>query len=196
MALSKDKIYPFLPSTLKKDIEIIYTGLKSKNLTFEDLPDESRFDKKIITLFIPFDPSVVLKIPYDLELILFAISYNGMLIEHFKQLQDNLDIVRMAVIKTPRAIEFASDRLKGNKLIAYEVLTRNGMLVMYFNDEIQMDQDIMLTAINQNINAVKFAHPTLVNSIEFQLIQDKKYFRLTTRNLQIKKLSDLNFYFQ
>ncbi len=85
--------------------------------------------------------------------------------EYFKNLplhfRDNERIVKTAITRDCHALEFASDRLKGDKEIVSLAMSKNIATLEYASDKIKDDSEFMLDAIIKNRFAFDYASDRL-----------------------------------
>ena len=63
--------------------------------------------------------------------------------------------------KNSMALQFASDKLKGDKDYVLAAVIRNGLALQYASEELKDDRDIVLAAVKENGCALQFASDEL-----------------------------------
>lgn len=71
-----------------------------------------------------------------------------------KELQDDIDIATLALIKNSDLIKIAGNNVRNNKEIMLKVVGNNGYLLKYASKELKNDKDIILEAIKNNAEAL------------------------------------------
>ena len=89
------------------------------------------------------------------DFILKAVAVNGMALKFaHEDLKKNKDFILKAVAVNGMALKFAHEDLKNNKDFILEVVAVNGMALQYTH--ITLDEDVILEAIKQNPESLKF----------------------------------------
>ena len=89
------------------------------------------------------DPiSAIESVPYgsiddERDFAMFLVSVEGGILYRLPGLQDDKEIVMKACENNPRAIKYASDRLKSDVDLAALVLSQKSYLIHEFNDDIK-----------------------------------------------------------
>ena len=58
--------------------------------------------------------------------------------------KDDFEFILDNVTKCPRALKYASHRLRNNKTIALNVITIDGQLISILSDDLKKDKDIIV----------------------------------------------------
>jgi len=78
------------------------------------------------------------------------------------KLKGDKDVVLLALIKDSiAALFYASDKLKGDKDVVVTAVGQNGMALYYASNELKGDKDVVVTAVKQNVKSLKYASYTL-----------------------------------
>lgn len=80
----------------------------------------------------------------------------------------------VAVSQAGEALQFASDRLKGDKEIVLRAVTKDGSMLKYASTELRQDFDTVLAAVKSNGVALKYGSKALQN--------DKEVVRVAVEN--------------
>mmetsp|Transcript_58140 Transcript_58140/g.138352 ORF Transcript_58140/g.138352 Transcript_58140/m.138352 type:complete len:386 (-) Transcript_58140:57-1214(-) len=75
------------------------------------------------------------------------------------ELQDNFEVVRMAVSNSGLALRFASERLRGRKEIVTAAVSADGWALRFASEQLQADTDVVAAAVRSKGWAFKFADP-------------------------------------
>jgi len=179
----------FVSDELKKDKDIAQVICKSPNaLKYMDksIFEDKEFIKKIITI----NPSVlnILDDKYkdDKEIVLLFIKYLGHYGEPLRcvsvRLQDDIDVVKKAVINNGISLRNASSRLQDNKEIVMEAIRSDGNSLRYASDRLKRDKDIIDYIIEHSINSLNIIEDKeLIMSL---LKEDKSLFNKINYRLQ------------
>jgi hypothetical protein len=131
----------------------------------------------------------------DFDVAMEVVKHNGANLQYVStRLQNNFKIVMMAVQHNRSnyfsVLKYASAKMRKNKKIALEaikhckeewkyvdkqaimeILKQNGTLYYYINYKLKMDIDIILTAIRQNIKALKYVPQDAIKRNQQQILK-------------------------
>lgn len=114
---------------------------------------------------------VITQLPSELQgdraLVLEAVMKNWKVLRFCRaNFQDDLEIVRQAMLQNVAALEFASLRLRGTKALFLEAVALNTAALQHLTDELREDEDLLREALRWNPFALRFASPALANRKE------------------------------
>lgn len=101
--------------------------------------------------------------------VLDRVSRDGMSLGFHAAYNDDDEIVRTAARCDPRALRFASERLRNNNEFVTMVVSENGMTLRYASMELQHDEGVVRRAIANNGLAFMFASRYLREKCDGQL---------------------------
>lgn len=176
---------------LRNNKEFAFELLKDDLYYIGLLGEKIRTDKEF-NLFVvnhkKYDYEFHLEYLLNREVIFNQISYSGGLIENGKKTEripdsdilenlnpyfrDDLEIVKVAINKSPANIEYIGDKLKyllNNKEIILNAVSQDGELLRFASDGLKNDNDVVMAAIKRNINSIKYVG----NNFKY-LLDDKK----------------------
>lgn len=114
----------------------------------------------------------------DREIVTIAIKQNGLCLAFVDQsFKADRKIVLMAVRQNGHALKYADDSLRSKKEIVWAAVNQNGLALQYTNNgSLKEDKKIVLTAIQNNPQAARYAHPTFIlgiNGLALKYLDDR-----------------------
>ncbi len=108
-------------------------------------------ERNIIVETLRYHPLDLEKLPFEVqddeELVRLAVSKNGLALEFASdRLRDDYETVMTAVSKNGLALGFASKRLQGNREIALEAVTSNGGAFSFVDEALRKDYELVSEA--------------------------------------------------
>jgi len=104
------------------------------------------------------------------EKVIDLIHTNGercdMILQYAPQFKDDLDVVQVALSYDVRSIYYASERLKNNEELVFEIVQKSGRTLQYVGMEIRSNRRVVLAAVRQDGMAIQYAIDTLWNDEE------------------------------
>jgi hypothetical protein len=170
-------IYTYLPESLKKDSNILYSALNSFIVKAIDLPIEIFENKDCAMVGVKFSPQIFFnfndQMKNDKDVILeFIKSHNeGLLFISDIHKQDKKFLLD-AIYHRGKNICHLPKELYDDKYFMMKALQFSNYLnsISYIGKTLEFDQDVLLEAIkNHGINALSKVHPTLLNNKSFIL---------------------------
>jgi hypothetical protein len=105
----------------------------------------------------------------DFEIVLTAVKDVGKSLQYASEkLKNNKEIISAAIASDPKSIIYASLEIHYDREIALRVVSQQGMLLENFHS-FKGDEEVVLTAMKQNPNAVKFLQKKLRKNLNFFL---------------------------
>ncbi len=123
---------------LKNDPDVVQAALSKYSFYAAHMGDDLRNDKNFIGSLIHLCGSKMLQ---------YASS----------TLQNDRDVVLIAVQRDGLALKYASNRLKRDSFIVTAAIQQNGKALEYADYDLRCDRDIVLLAMEQNVEALKYA---------------------------------------
>ena len=74
-----------------------------------------------------------------------------------RELQDDIEVVSAAIAQDPRAIKWASERLKGVKGLVLDAVAKNGFALSYVSKSLRADSDVISAAVVNQEKAEVYA---------------------------------------
>ena len=91
----------------------------------------------------------------DKEIVISALSQDGDALRYASlELQNNIDVVKIAIENNYRALAYASNSIKNNRELILDAVVKNGTILEYASSELQNDKDIVLLAVQQDVAAL------------------------------------------
>uniref|UniRef100_A0A6C0H918 DUF4116 domain-containing protein n=1 Tax=viral metagenome TaxID=1070528 RepID=A0A6C0H918_9ZZZZ len=87
----------------------------------------------------------------------------GIYLKYIPILNDNVELVDIAVSQNGLALEYASENLKNNKEIVKKAVTLDGLALEYASEKLKNDEEIVKKAVTQNGLALEYASEKLKN---------------------------------
>lgn len=187
----------FLSPELRSDREVAFAAINNDGLALSYIAPELQRDKKILSYALSQNGLALKDVPPDLRnnkhLVMTAVTNNGYALEFAgPDMKKDKDIIRMACQQSSKNVEYAiqsgysealypilqmvklplvyaDHSLLKEKEFALEMVRSCGIHIKYLPPELQNDNEIAATAINQNSWSIAFAgenikkDPTLIN---------------------------------
>jgi tetratricopeptide (TPR) repeat protein len=87
------------------------------------------------------------------------------------ELQDDYEMVSLAVSQCGGALKFASTRLRGQKNVVITAVKQDGLALEFALDDLCSNAEVVSAAVAQNASAMRFAADALRGDAEFVLLQ-------------------------
>lgn len=87
-----------------------------------------------------------------------------MILKYAPQFKDDLDVLQVALTYDVRSIYYASERLKNNEELVYEIVQKSGKALQYVGEEVRSNRRVVLAAVRQDGMAIQYS--TLWNDEE------------------------------
>ena len=111
------------------------------------------------------------------------------IIKHIEENYDNKDVIKEYVYNYPFILEYIDQDLLKDREFCMELLYINGMTLYYMPEEIRMDKELVIIAINRSAGfALKFADESLKKDIEvikYAILKYKEPLKYASEDLQI-----------
>ncbi|MEC7030224.1 MAG: DUF4116 domain-containing protein [Pseudomonadota bacterium] len=182
---------------LKEDKDVALAAVSNNGLALNHLPESLKSDRDIILAatksgqfrYIPKSAWS------DKEVVLSAVKQDGTALKYASEtLQDDNDVVLAAINENGEALEYASKPFQNNKKIVLLALStakqRYPSPLLYATYRLRDDMEIVLTAINQNVIALRVATTRLQDDEKVVLLAvkiDGRALKYASKRLQDDK---------
>ena len=190
-------LVPVLSFELKADIDIMSLAINKDVRVFQYASEELRGNKEFVLFainkidgrwYITEDPmSVVMmamniKLRADKDIMLAVVSVGGFgLMSASSELRNDRELVGIAIRRNSYALQYASEELRNDKELAMFALERcadNSIhtyaLIESLGDILKSDKEVMILAVNKDVDALKFASIGLKDDMELVEIAVRK----------------------
>lgn len=104
----------------------------------------------------------------DIDIVRIAVSNRGESLRYASpELQANFEIVKIAVSNRGESLQFADVRLRNNKELVMQAVNNWGSTLEFASYELRNDKDIVKLACKRDKNAIRFASQELQSDTEF-----------------------------
>lgn len=158
-------ILKYVSDNLKNDKKIVMTALYKKH--YIETYKLRRLDICGRELPIEEQQHILIDKKEDFE----VTKKIGLLLQHAsKRLQDDKEVVKLAVEKNGLALKYASDNLKNDKEIVIIAIRNNPYSLEFASDNLKNDKEVVKLAINKNKLVAKYAGKKLLCDKEILLL--------------------------
>lgn len=134
------------------EYEFILLAVQLGNLQLEDLDEFWRSNREIVKSALIYNK----EIKNSRSSLQFA----------SQSLQDDREIVLMAIENTPFALQFASERLQDDKEIVLAAIKNSCYSLQFISERLQDDKEVVLTAMQNSVFALQLASERLRKELE------------------------------
>lgn len=110
------------------------------------------------------------------NVVLSAVSNNGLVLEFSHKHQKDKEVVLEAVRNNGFALKFADEELKDDEEVVLEAVRNNGLVLEFASDRLKNDEDIAFESIKTTPEAIQFVSKKFRKDKEFIKIVDE-YFK-------------------
>lgn len=132
------------------EYEFILLAVQLGNLQLEDLDEFWRSNREIVKSALIYDNK----------------NSRSSLQFASQSLQDDREIVLMAIQNTPFALQFASERLQDDKEIVLAAIKDSCYSLQFISERLQDDKEVVLTAMQNSVFALQLASERLRKELE------------------------------
>ena len=124
----------------------------------------------------------------DKHIAIKILSIDGMSLQYVnEELQNNFEIVKLAVSQNGMSLQYASEELQNNVEIAKLAVSQNGYALQYASEELRNNSEIVKLAVSQKGNALQYVGPKLQNNVEIaKLAVSQNRHALLYVNLELR----------
>lgn len=124
----------------------------------------------------------------DKHITIKILSIDGMSLQYVnEELQNNFEIVKLAVSQNGMSLQYASEELQNNVEIAKLAVSQNGYALQYASEELRNNSEIVKLAVSQKGNALQYVGPKLQNNVEIaKLAVSQNRHALLYVNLELR----------
>ena len=173
-------VLQYLSEELKNDRDVVMEALKKDSFALEYASEDLKKDKEIVKTAIEkrglalWYASEELK--NDRDIVLNAVKNNGIALGYASlELRKDKEIIITAIKSNGLALEFVSEEFKDQKEIVLMAVKRNGLalrfvkksLLKYKDYWLNNDEEVIIEALNQNVEALKYVSYNFRNNYDF-----------------------------
>jgi len=173
----------YASEALRGDKEIVITAVNQNNMALRFASPAMRADRDVLSFALrnpralPFairppkefvlphlrrDGTSLVYVPVmDKEMIMTAVSQNGMALHYVDKRIQDADMVIAAVSQNGMALNFASDAIKATKEVVIAAVSQNGMALEHASPPMKGQKDVVMAAVRKNGIALMYATPEL-----------------------------------
>mmetsp|Transcript_32051 Transcript_32051/g.76482 ORF Transcript_32051/g.76482 Transcript_32051/m.76482 type:complete len:481 (-) Transcript_32051:164-1606(-) len=168
--------------TFAADKEVVMACVATGGCTISQVDEALQKDPEVLKALIRGHPRELANAPgfiqEDREFVLQMLGIDGMVLEFAGKFVDDAECVAAAIQNSPRAIKFASLRLRGDKTLAEMALSSRpanrwadpgSPLLSYMSKELRGDRAVVLAAVSNTWEALEFADAQFLKDREVVL---------------------------
>lgn len=155
----------YASNELKNDRTLVLQAVRRNGRSLQYASAALKGDREIVMEAVKEDGAALLYATTELQrdrgLMERAVEHSAHLLLLAEELKNDRDLVRKAVVRDWRALEYFPPAIRGDREIMLQAIKQNWGALQYASKELQDDRGIVLEALRQNFAAIKWTSANL-----------------------------------